>query len=144
MNGHFRGDFRERRAGDGRTVVTDRGHRAPRVGRRQRAHSASPLTPLELARQRLGWSYRELGAEVGASHVAVFRWCRGLRPAPRSVYVALGVPVPARAEQIETEEHRLPRVTVSLPKGCDAQTALEACVRAVAQALNERGGGQVA
>ena len=128
MNGHFRGDFRERRAGKGQDARPE----AP----------VSVATPLELARQRLGWSYRELGAEVGASHVAVFRWCRGLRPAPLSVYVALGVPVPAPAQQIGAEEHRPPRVTVSLPKGCDEQTALEACVRAVAQALTERSGEQ--
>ena len=100
---------------------------------------ASSATPLELARRRLGWSYRELGAKVGASHVAAFRWCHGLRPAPLAVYIALGLPVPARKPQTRAEEY-LPRVTVSLPQGCDEQTALEACVRAVAQALNQRNG----
>ena len=102
---------------------------------------ARVATPLELARQRLGWSYRQLGAEVGASHVAAFRWCRGLRPAPLSVYAALGVPVPTRNQQTGADDRR-PRVTVSLPKGCDEQTALAACVRAVAQALTERSGKQ--
>jgi len=123
MNRHFRGDLHERRAGDGESPGP-----------------AASATPLELARQRLGWSYRQLGAELGASHVAAFRWCRGLRPAPLSVYVALGLPVPAREQQAGAEDHRPPRVTVSLPKGCDEHTALEACVRAVAQALNERRG----
>jgi len=122
MKRHFRGDFREHRARDGENPV-----------------SPSSANPLEFARQRLGWSYRRLGATVGASHVAAFRWCRGLRPAPLAVYIALGLPVPTREPQTGAEEHR-PRVTVSLPKGCDEQTALEACVRAVAQALNERRG----
>jgi hypothetical protein len=136
MNRHFRGEFRERRAGDEYEVVTDQCRSTPLPVKGERA-KASAATPLELARRRLGWSYRELATKVGASHVAAFRWCRGLRPAPFAVYLALGVPAPAQERQAGAEDHPPARVTVSLPKGCDEQSALEACVRAVAQALTE-------
>ncbi len=105
-----------------------------------RAHDAGAdvdPTALELARRRLGWSYRRLGAKVGASHVAAFRWCQGLRPAPASLYAALGVPAPAQHPQPAAEERPRPRVTVRLPSGVSEEEAFAACARAVAQALNQ-------
>jgi len=98
----------------------------------------------ERARRRLGLSYRQLGAKVGASHVAAFRWCQGIRPAPASLYAALGIPMLTQERQLAAEQRQRPRITVRLPAGIPQAEAFAACARAVAEALNHRCGEDAA
>ena len=109
---------------------------------RTAAEVAAP--PLDEARRSLHLSYRELALRLGDltgqrySHVALWRYCLGLRPAPLALYHLLGVPLLASQQAAYVEEKRRPKVTVSLPPGVTEQEALAAVVRGVSEALSGR------
>ena len=44
-----------------------------------------PNEYLERVRCDLGWSYANMGQFFGVSDVAVFYWCKGTNPVPKSV-----------------------------------------------------------
>jgi transcriptional regulator with XRE-family HTH domain len=91
-------------------------------------------SPLIAAKQKSGLTYAQIAAHLGVKPPTVHRWCHGQRRAPKELFLLLGM---RELTERQAEHDDATRITLSIPKGCDEETALRLTAAAVAEALAE-------